>query len=240
LAKRGYDLLLIARRRDRLAAAAQQIETAWGVKVRTVVADLSKPADLDTVATAISSDETVTMLVNNAGQSTLAPLSKTTGIQMTAMININIVALTTLTLAVLTGFKERNHGTIVNIGSILGFAALPNSSIYSGTKAFVTFLTRGLHDEFAGTQIRIQLVAPAATATDIWELSGVPLSNLDPATVMSAEACVDAALAGLDRGEAVTFPSVGDSGLLHAFDVARRALLSGAQTGETAQRYRPE
>jgi hypothetical protein len=240
LAQRGYDLLLIARRGDRLAAAAEQIETAWRVKVKTIVADLGNSSDLDTVATAISSDETITMLVNNAGQSTLAPLSNTSRIQMTAMVNINIVALTTLTLAVLTGFKKRNHGTIVNIGSILGFAALPISSIYSGTKAFVTLLTRGLQDEFLGTPIRVQLVAPAATATDIWDLSGVPLSNLDPATVMSAEACVDAALAGLDRGEAVTFPSVADAGLLDAFDLARRALLLSAQTGETAQRYRAE
>jgi short-subunit dehydrogenase len=237
LARRGHDLLLIARRGDRLEAAATELRAAHGVDVRVLVADLGKPSDLDKVVTALAADARITMLVNNAGVGTMAPIAATTPAQAAAMIDVNIGALTALTLAVLPGFKARDHGTIVNIGSVLGFASLPVSSIYSGTKSYVMFLTRGLQDELAGTNVRVQLVAPAATATEIWDLAGVPLSSLNAETVMRAEDCVDAALAGLDAGERVTLPSVEDASALSAFDGARMTLLGAAQRKTPASRY---
>jgi short-subunit dehydrogenase len=154
-----------------------------------------------------------------------------------AMIGVNITALTRLTVAVLPGFKRRNAGAIINMGSVLGFQSLPISSIYSGTKGFVLNFTRGLQDEMAKTNIIVQLVAPAAIATDIWEISGVPLSKLDPATVMKAEDAVDAALAGLDLGEKVTLPSVENLQLLTNYDTARLALLGSSQSSKPATRY---
>ncbi|HEY4068362.1 MAG TPA: SDR family NAD(P)-dependent oxidoreductase [Burkholderiaceae bacterium] len=237
LAKRGHDLLLIARRGDRLEAAAKELRAAYGVEVKTLVADLGNPAELSKVVQALSSDARITMLVNNAGLATLAPVAATTQAQAASMIGVNIGALTALALAVLPGFKARDHGTIVNIGSILGFATLPTSSIYSGTKGFVMHFTRGLRDELAGTQVRVQLVAPATTATEIWELAGVPLSNLKEGTVMRAEDCVDAALAGLDAGEAVTLPSVEDTGPLASYDSSRMTLLGSGQRSTPASRY---
>ena len=89
---------------------------------------------------------------------------------------LNINALAHLSRAAVTAFKARDRGTLVNIGSVLGLHTLPISSIYSGTKAFVVAFTRGLQEEVAGTAVKVQLVLPAATATDIWELSGVPVS----------------------------------------------------------------
>ncbi|HTF65463.1 MAG TPA: SDR family NAD(P)-dependent oxidoreductase [Edaphobacter sp.] len=162
---------------------------------------------------------------------------KFTETDLQAMIGVNITALTQLTVAVLPGFKKRNAGTIINMGSVLGFQSLPISSIYSGTKGFVLNFTRGLQDELAKTNIVVQLVAPAAIATDIWEISGVPLSKLDPATVMKAEDAVDAALAGLDLGERVTLPSVEDLQLLANYDTARLALLGSSQSSKPATRY---
>ena len=97
--------------------------------------------------------------------------------------------------------------------------------------------TRGLQDQLADTKIVIQLVAPAAIATDIWEISGVPLSLLDPATVMKAENAVDAALAGLDLGEKLTLPSVEDTQLLTNYDGARMTLLGSSQSSKPATRY---
>jgi short-subunit dehydrogenase len=96
---------------------------------------------------------------------------------------------------------------------------------------------RGLQDEFADTNVAIQLVLPAATATDLWEISGVPLTALNPDHVMSIENCVDAALAGLDLGEKVTMPSVEDRSLLATYDAARIALFSASQSGKPASRY---
>lgn len=237
LAKRGYDLLLIARRGDRLTEAAKQLRAAYGVEVKTIAADLGSAVGLDQVSKVIAADKNITMLVNNAGTTTLAPIAGTTHSQMTSMIDVNITALTGLTMAVLPGFKERNKGTIINIGSVLGFATLPVSSIYSGTKGFVLHFTRGLQDELAETKVRVQLVLPAATATDIWEVSGMPLSNLDPATVMKAENLVDAAMSGLDLGETVTMPTISDLNLYTAFEEKRLNLFGNAHHGTPAARY---
>jgi uncharacterized protein len=238
LAGRGYDLLLVARRGDRLAAIADELRSKYGVAVETLAADLSVGADLDRVAGVLAGDDRITLLVNNAGTSTLSATADTTREALDAMNDVNVVALARLTLAVLPRFKARDQGTIINIGSVLGFHFLPVSSIYSGTKGYVLNFTRGLQQELAGTNVRVQLVAPAATATDIWEISGVPLSALNPDSVMTVEDCVDAALAGLDLGEAVTLPSVEDAAaLLAAYDAARVALLGASQTGKPASRY---
>ena len=237
LAKRGFDLLLVARRIDRLEAVAKDLREQYGVGVQTVAADLGAAADLEKVVQILSGDESITLLLNNAGTSTLGSLTDLTLPDLEAMINVNITALTRLTIAVLPNFKKRDSGTIINMGSVLGFHSLPNSSIYSGTKGYVLNFTRGLQDQLADTKIVIQLVAPAAIATDIWEISGVPLSLLDPATVMKAENAVDAALAGLDLGEKLTLPSVEDTQLLTNYDGARMTLLGSSQSSKPATRY---
>jgi hypothetical protein len=237
LAGRGYNLMLIARRGDRLTANAKELMSKYGVAVKTIVADLSAEADLERVKRVIESDESITMLVNNAGAATLAPSIQIKSDARDAMTNLNVTALTRLALAVLPGFKSRNHGTLINIGSVLGFFSLPISSVYSATKGYVLNFTRGLQDEFADANVAIQLVLPAATATDLWEISGVPLTALNPDHVMSIEDCVDAALAGLDLGEKVTMPSVEDKSLLATYDAARIALFSASQSGKPASRY---
>jgi short-subunit dehydrogenase len=238
LAARGYDLLLVARRTDRLQALQAELAEKYGVSVEAISADLADHADLERVASRLSSDPAITLLVNNAGTSTLGPVAGTDLAAIHAMNAVNLTALVRLTAAVLPAFKEKDAGTIINLGSVLGFKGLPISTVYSSTKAYVTFFTRGLQEEFAGTGIRVQLVAPAATATDIWEISGVPLSNLDPATVMDVEALVDAALVGLDLGEAVTLPANEDGvAALSAIDAAALGLLGGAQASKPASRY---
>jgi short-subunit dehydrogenase len=237
LAKRGYDLILVARRADRLDAVAKELKGRYGVSVQTLVADLGAGTDLDRVVDTISGDESITLLLNNSGTATLGSVGEIKESDLAAMIGVNIIALTRLTVAVLPGFKKRDSGTIINMGSVLGFQSLPIGSIYSGTKGFVLNFTRGLQDELAKTNIVVQLVAPAAIATDIWEISGVPLSQLDPATVMKAEDAVDAALAGLDLGEKLTLPSVEDLQLLTNYDTARLALLGSSQSGKPATRY---
>ncbi len=239
LAQRGYDLLLVARRGDRLDAIAKELGTRYSIKARALAADLAAAADLDGVADAIAADDSITLLVNNAGTSHLAPAEQTPLPVLASLLNLNITALTRLSLAVLPGFRTRNHGTLINIGSVLGFTSIPGSSIYSGTKSFVLGFTMGLQNEFAGTNVRIQLVAPASTATEIWEISGVPLASLDPATVMDAAQCVDAALAGLDQGELITLPSLETAVLLDDYEQARQALVGAINRGQPGSRYLP-
>lgn len=240
LAARGYDLLLVARRADRLNALADKLATAHGVKVRVLAADLAKEADLADVEAAIQRDASVRLLVNNAGIARLRPFAQASAEDSVSQVALNITALTRLTHAVLPGFVARNEGAVINVASVLAVQALPISSVYSATKAYVLQFSRGLQQELASTGVRVQSVMPAATATEIWseETSGVPLSALQKETVMTAEDLVDAALAGFDKGEAVTWPSVGDAGLWDRFDAARGALFAATQTGTPAARYK--
>ena len=237
LASRGHDLILVARRVERLGVLAKSLAEKYGVAVRAIAADLSVPADVLRVATELETNPSITMLVNNAGASTLAPVLDTARDQIDAMDKVNLVALTQLTYAVLPQFKQRNRGAIINIASVLSLHILPISTVYSATKAYVMNFTRGLQQELADTGIAVQLVMPSATATEIWDLSGVPLAQLDQATVMSAEDCVDAALAGLDQGELVTLPSVEEQALWDQFETARLALFAGGRSGKPASRY---
>jgi short-subunit dehydrogenase len=94
-----------------------------------------------------------------------------------------------------------------------------------------------LQSELAETGVKVQIVLPAATATEIWDASGIPLSALEQESVMTTENLVDAALAGLDQGETITWPSVADGSLWETYDAARGALFAATQTGKPAPRY---
>jgi uncharacterized protein len=218
LAARGYDLILVARRADRLSALSEKLSASYGVKVQTLVADLANEADLAKVEDVLGNDASVRLLVNNAGLARLAPLAQASVSDSTAQLALNITALTRLTHAVLPGFLARNEGDIINVASVLS-------------------VSRGLQAELADTGVRLQIVLPATTATEIWDVAGVPLSTLNQDSVMSAENMVDAALIGFDRGEKLTWPSVADEGLWEKYDVARAALFAATQTGKPAPRY---
>ena len=236
LARRGYDLILVARRADRLKALAETIAATHGRQVEVIAADLEKEADLTRVEAALSNPD-LDMLVNNAGLARFAPIATGSVQDSLSQIALNITALTRLTHAVLPGFAQRDRGVLINVGSVLGIHAMASSSVYSGTKGFVLNFTRGLQKEFADTGVRVQLVAPASTATEVWDNSGIPLEALNPSAVMTIENCVDAALAGLDAGEDVTWPSVADHTLWDRFDAARAELFASTQTGKPAPRY---
>lgn len=237
LAKRGYNLKLVARRKDRLDAIADKLQNKYGIKVTNLVADLGAETDLENVINDLKADKSITLLINNAGTSTLSSVAATSVAKQKAMVDVNITALMLLSDAVLPQFIEKNEGILINIASVLGFYTLPISAVYSGTKGFVVQYTAGLQAELQGTNIRVQLVNPATTATEIWEVGGVPLSALDPSTIMTTEDCVDAILAGLDKGELTTHPSVHDQKLIDAYEDARINLFKGSQSGQPAQRY---
>ena len=236
LAQRGYDLVLVARREDRLQSLAASLAAAHGVQAEPLVADLATEAGQAKVAQLLATNPAVSVLVNNAGLARLAPVGDSSEQDWSSQLALNIAALTRLTHAVLPGFKQRKEGTIINVASVLGLHTLPVSSVYSGTKAFVVAFSRGLAQELEGTGVKVQAVLPAATATDLWAPSGVPLEALAPETVMKADDMVDAALAGLDQGESLTLPSVSDAALIERYEAARVALFLASQTGVPAPR----
>jgi short-subunit dehydrogenase len=237
LAKRGYDLILVARRKERLEALAQELKRRYGVHAEPLVADLGVDADLAQVANILSTDARITVLVNCAGTAAWKALIDSEATEINNLIDVSAKSVTDLTLAVLPGFVKRNSGTIINIGSVLSFFVKPMITPYSAVKAHVMLFTLGLREELVNTKVRVQLVLPATTETDIWDISGLGFRNLDPTTIMSAENCVDAALAGLDNGETVTLPSVEDAVLWANFDAARTKMFEASQTGKVASRY---
>ncbi len=238
LAARGYDLILVARRAERLEALSSKFGATYGTKVEVVEADLTRDAGVTRVEQVIKASPAISLLVNNAGNAILAPVAQTSEQDAVSMIALNVTALTRLTQAILPALLARNEGAIINVASVLSFHSLPISAIYSGTKGYVMNFSRGLQQELAGTNIRLQLVMPASTATELWDLAGVPLALLNQSTVMSSENLVDAALAGFDKGEPITLPSVADASLWNKFDEARAGLFAATQTGEPAPRYR--
>jgi hypothetical protein len=154
------------------------------------------------------------------------------------MIELNVTALTRLTYAAVPGFVARQGGTIINIASIVGIAPEILNGVYGGTKAFVLAFSQSLQHELADKHVRIQAVLPGATATEFWEGAGTPVAHLPGEIVMQAQDMVDAALAGLDQGEAITLPSLPEIADWQAYQAARQHLLPNLSHQLPAQRYR--
>lgn len=239
LAQRGHDLVLVARREDRLRAIAADLKARMSVEAHVLVADLSAPPGVAAVADRIAGDPAVSMLVNNAGFSALRPLAATPDEVVARMIALNVTALTTLSRTALVAFSQRGGGTLVNVGSGAGFAPYPGIPVYGATKAYVYLLTRSLQSEVRGTDVRVQLVLPGAVVSEGWDVAGgAELTPLPAHVVMTTEDCVDAALNGLDRREAVTAPSLHDEALFHDYEAVSAALLQGMFDAKPASRYR--
>ncbi len=238
LARRGYDLILVARNQERLNALAKKLTSATGRSIEVVPADLNARADLARVEKILREDASITMLVNNAGIGAIKPLLDTDVNKMDELISVNIAALTRLTYAAAPAFVSRGAGTIVNISSVVGIAPEMLNGVYGASKAFVTALSQSLQHELAPKGLRIQAVLPAATATEFWALSGKPVSELPQHIVMTPENVVDAALAGLDQGELVTIPVLQDGKIWDDYEAARRAMSSLLGGTTPSKRYR--
>ena len=237
LAKRGYDLILVARNQGRLNTLADRLKSETGRSVEVVAADLNQRADLAKVESILRKDVRVTLLVNNAGVGSVASLLDADIDKMEDMITLNITALTRLTYAAVPSFVRRARGTIINIASIVGISPETLNGVYGGTKAYVIGFTHSLQHELSGKGIRIQAVLPGATATEFWDVAGYSHQNLPKEMVMSAEDLVDAALIGLDQGEVVTIPPLQDGEEWNAWEAQRRAMSGHLLNVKPAPRY---
>lgn len=237
LARRGYDLILVARNRQKLDRLADDITTRTGRAVEVFTADLGDAASLATVEDKLRQDASITLLVNNAGIGTHTPLLQSDVARMTEMISLNVTAPTRLAYAAVPGFVARGRGAIINIASVVAIAPETLNGVYGASKAFVLAFSQSLRHELAAQGVQVQAVLPGATATDFWALGGLPVEHLPSHIVMRADDLVDAALVGFDRQEAVTIPSLHDEQAWHSYEAARQALAPQLSSNEPARRY---
>ena len=237
-AQRGHDLVLVARDHSRLEALAAHLRGQHNVAVDLLRADLTVQADLAAVEARLRDDARIGILINNAGMALSGGFLQQSSESIDRLIALNTTALTRLTAAVAPRFAQSGTGAIVNIGSVVGLAPEFGMSIYGATKAFVLFLSQGLHLELSPKGVYVQAVLPAATRTEIWERAGIDVNSLPE--VMEVGELVDAALVGFDRRELVTIPPLQVAGRWDALESARQGLLSDIRQAQVAERYRAQ
>lgn len=237
LAKRGYDLILVARDKTKLESVAKKIKAEHNVTVEVLPADLTNKANLLEIEARLRTDSNITLLLNNAGLGATSPLKDSNLDDLETMIALNVTALTRLSGAVVPAFVSRNKGVIINIASIVALAPEMLNGSYSGTKAYVVNFTQSMHHELSAKGIKVQVVLPGAIDTPFWDKSGLPVHNLPAQIVMAPEALVDAALAGFDKGELITIPSLPDVKEWEALDAARKVLTPNLSHAVPANRY---
>jgi hypothetical protein len=238
LARRGYDLLLVARDQARLEELAARLRGEAGVAVEVFKADLTSRADLLAVERRLREDASISLIVNNAGIGPDGPLVGADVDYLDRMIELNVTALNRLAIAAATVFAARDRGGIINIASVVALIPELFNGAYSGSKAFVLALTQALQGELAQSSVRVQAVLPGLTRTEIFDRVGGSFDDFDPASVMEAGDLVDAALVGFDRGELVTIPSLPDAKDWDAAVSARVALGPNLSKNKPADRYR--
>jgi short-subunit dehydrogenase len=189
-----HDLVLVARRRDRLDALALELSGASGVRVHVIAADLMDPAAPGQIVDDVRRlGLEIEFLVNNAGFGSHGAFWKLDAARERGMVEVNITALVVLTRAFLPDMVRRGHGRILNLGSAAGFQPGPFMSGYYATKAFVNTFTEGLAYELKGTGVTATVSCPGATATEFAAVAGNQNSRLfrmgaTTAAVVAAEA----------------------------------------------------
>lgn len=235
-ARRGHDLVLVARDRQRLDTHAAHLRETYKVAVDVLQADLTQPNDLECVEARLRDDARIGILVNNAGMALSGGVVQQSAPAIGQLIALNANAPARLAAAIAPRLVQAGTGAIINVGSVVGLAPEFGMTVYGATKAFVLFLSQGLSLELGPHGIYVQAVLPAATRTEIWGRAGIDIDTLPE--VMGVDELVDAALVGFDRREAITIPPLHGAGRWDALDGARQLLLSDIRQSEAAERYR--
>jgi len=235
-ARRGHDLVLVARDKVKLESLAARLQQENNIFVDVLPADLTQTADLTKVEARLREDDRISILVNNAGIAQSGRFLEQTPELIERLIALNVTALTRLSCAVAPRFVKAGEGSVINISSIVGLAPELAMTLYGATKAFVLSLSQGMHFELSSAGVYVQAVLPAGTKTEIWKRAEIDTSNYS--AMMDVGDMVDAALVGFDRRELVTIPPLHDGSNWDVLDSARLALVSDIRQAEVPERYR--
>jgi uncharacterized protein len=243
LAKDGYDLILVARRRDRLEELAKKLQESYLIQVNILVADLSKPQDIRVVENTIIEDSNLELLVNNAGFGAYMAFTQLEPDRAEELVNVQVLAVTRLTRVALTGMIARGKGAIINVSSRLALSAplssppLPKRATYAGTKAFINTFTQILANELEGTGVKVQALCPGVVQTEFHERVGIDPARYPTEIVMNPEALVAGSLAGLKLGEVICIPALDDPQLLKQLDESKVNVWEHSRSSKVAERY---
>ena len=201
LAGRGYNVLAVARRRDRLEALARD-ESSRGGRILPFTADLGTSDGLGALAARVRELGNIELLVNNAGVATAGNFADSDLGRELAEIGLNVNAVVALTHAVLAEMQPRKRGAIINVASVVAFQPFPHFAVYAASKAFVLSFTEALAEELKGSGLRIMALCPGAAKTEMSVFSRNE-GLLGKLPSLSAEQIVKAALRGVEDGNVV-------------------------------------
>ena len=239
LARDGWDLVVVARRHDRLDALARRLAGDYDIHARAIAADLADAAQLNRLLAEITEIE-VSLVVNNAALSHYMPLADLPLETAQSLVDLNVLAPVLVTRSVVPGMIERGEGRIVNVASLLAFSGdwdnpqLPRRAVYAASKSFLLTFTQVLASELRGTGVRVQVVCPGVVRTEFHSRQGIDLSavpRMEPADVVTAS------LYDLERGVVVSIPGASDESALREVMAAQGELQSMTRMVELPDRY---
>jgi hypothetical protein len=205
-ARDGYDLVLVARRKPRLDALAEDLRKSSGAAVTVLQADLADPAQLKLVEDEIRSTGRLERLINNAGFMRPEKFLKTDVDVWDQMVRLHVLATTRLTCAALPQMISRGRGGVINVASIAAFFPVSNNVVYSATKEFLNMFTEGLLQELHGTGVRVQVLCPGWTRTELVASADVDTSRIPRRGWMEPGDVVEYSLRCLERGKLICIP----------------------------------
>lgn len=208
LARDGYDLILHGRREALLRSLADRLARDHGIQTEVLCADLASKDGVRNLEERITKAPTLSLLVNNAGYSTIRYFSEEPIDGQEALISVHVVAPIRLTHAAIPVMRARGGGAIINVSSVAGFLIGPGSATYCATKAYLINFTETLHLELQGTGIRMQALCPGFTLTDFHKKLGYDTTSRAFDKFMSAEDVVEQSLDDLRRGKVVSVPGL--------------------------------
>ena len=208
----GHDLVIVARREELLHKVADELSSKFGVKVTVIPKDLTlKDSPKEIYDQITKAGIEIAILVNNAGFGAVGEFNELGYDRQMDMINLNVNSLVSLTRLFLPDMIERNHGGILNVGSLAGFQPGPYASVYYATKAFVLSFTEGLTEELKGKNIKVSCLAPGPTDTEFGEVSDLDKSNLFKFGTMGAKEVARKGYRGFNNDQTVVIPGFGNA-----------------------------
>jgi uncharacterized protein len=204
LARHGHDLVLSARSLAPMEALAEEVRHL-GATAAVVVADLAQPGGAAVLVAELGAREIeIEVLINNAGLGALGRFDHIDAARNTEMLQVNIVALTELTQALLPAMFARHRGKIMLVASTASFLPCPNMAVYGATKAYVRSFGEALAQELRGSGVTVNVLCPGTTATNFFDVAGGVVSGVQARRMMTAEEVARIGVAGMLRGERVT------------------------------------